>query len=513
MGLYTPSETIIHNSAIFPMTTATCHFLPLSAAQNIPSCNITIKRHKRLATDIISIGIGSAALGISAVNSKQIANLQTQVALIEKALTEYSQAMQIHGAQLAKIHSNQIELAEELHATQKTLDAIIPILNSHSEALENVRTGLEQLHIQLQHSFLYSAINQIFRNELNLGFFSPDDLHKVVYDIIQEGNLTFNPHHGSIPVVQIITKLLVRQQIDFVPRLHYKTENPEEIGRLVITNFFAVPQRENTPFLIYKLLPIAFFHNNQTIRLAEVPRYWAFNPVDNTTMEWYDPHESGCDLQLMTSCRDTPPIQLMSQKSCLGQIIGNLPLSSCQTTSVPPLPFYLRQLRDNIWVISSLEPLYCLNIPKTDYSIVRQQTWNMNNQLILPPVAIVNVTPGYTIACPGFTLVGRPIISRASSLAILYNNSLLSNNVSIVDVYQHLKKNTSWLNTKPGEQRMEALLKRIREPFTPPTIQTFTARHTWFPGMSIIGCILFGLICFVVYCIFRCRPGFLFKKL
>ena len=137
-------------------------------------------------------------------------------------------------------------------------------------------------------------------------------------------------------------------------------------------------------------------------------------------MEWYDPHESGCDLQLMTSCRDTPPIQLMSQKSCLGQIIGNLPLSSCQTTSVPPLPFYLRQLRDNIWVISSLEPLYCLNIPKTDYSIVRQQTWNMNNQLILPPVAIVNVTPGYTIACPGFTLVGRPIISRASSLVILY---------------------------------------------------------------------------------------------
>ena len=79
--------------------------------------------------------------------------------------------MQIHGAQLAKIHSNQIELAEELHAAQKTLDAIIPILNSHSEALENVRTGLKQLHIQLQHSFLYSAINQIFRNELNLFFF------------------------------------------------------------------------------------------------------------------------------------------------------------------------------------------------------------------------------------------------------------------------------------------------------------------------------------------------------
>ena len=136
VGLYTPSETIIHNSAIFPMTTATCHFLPLSAAQSIPSCNITIKRHKRLVTDLVSIGMGVISIGMSTANTIQISNLQGQVAVVEKALTEYSQAMQIHGAQLAKIHSNQIELAEELHATQQTLDAMIPILNSHSEALK-----------------------------------------------------------------------------------------------------------------------------------------------------------------------------------------------------------------------------------------------------------------------------------------------------------------------------------------------------------------------------------------
>lgn len=505
VGLYTPSETIIHNSAIFPMTTATCHFLPLSAAQSIPSCNITMKRHKRLITDIISIGMGGISIGMSTANSIQIENLQGQVAVVEKALTEYSQAMQIHGAQLAKIHSNQIELAEELDATQKTLDAILPILNSHSEALQSFRTGLEQLHIQLQHSFLYLAMNQIFRNELNLGFFSPDDLHKVVYNVVQQGNLTFNPHHGSIPIAQIITKLLVRQQIDFIPRLQYKTDNPKEIGRLVITSFFAVPQREHTPFFTYKLLAIPFFHKNQTIRLAEVARYWAFNPVDNTTMEWDDPEESGCDLQVMTSCRDTPPIQTMSQATCFGQIIGNLPLSSCQTTLVPPLPFYLRQLRENLWVTSSLEPLHCLKIPKTEYSITRQQTWNMNDKLILPPVAVVNVTPGYTIACPGFTLVGRPIISSSSSLVILYNNSLFTASISVVDVYQYLKKNTSWFNRKPGESRMEALLKRIREPFIPPVIETFVPKHTWFPTMSIIGWILFGLACIGGYFVFRCR--------
>jgi hypothetical protein len=507
VGLYTPSETIIHNSAIFPMTTATCHFLPLSAAESIPSCNITTRRHKRLITDVISLGMGAINLAVSAANSMQIANLQQQVAVVEKALTEYSQNMQIHGAQLARLHSNQIELTEELQLTQHAFNAMIPIINSHSEAINTLKTGIEQLHIQFQHSFLYLAITQIFRNELTLDFFSPGDLQSVVYRVIEQGNLTFNSHHGSIPIVEIITKLLVRQQIDFVPRVQYTTGNPQEIGRLVITNFFAVPQNERSSFLTYKLLAIPFFHKNQTIQLAQIPRYWAINPVDNTTMEWHDPQESGCDLQLMTSCRDTPPIQTMSQETCFGQIIGNLPLSSCQTTPVSRLPFFLKQLRDNLWITSSPEPLHCLRIPKTEYSIIRQQVWNMNDRIVLPPVALVNVTPGHTIACPGFTLVGRPKISSAPSLVILYNNSILTSNISVVDVYRHLKENTSWFNTKPGEQRMESLMKRIREPMKIPVTHTFYPHQTWAPSMSVIMWMMFALAlgCVGLYCVFRCK--------
>ena len=166
VGLYTPSETIIHNSAIFPMTTATCHFLPLSAAQNIPSCNITTKRHKRLITDIISIGMGAINLGISASNSIQLANLQGQVAVVEKALTDFSRTLQIHGAHLAKIEANQIQLAEELQVTQQALNVMIPILNSHSEAIKTLKTGYEQLYTQVTRSFLYSAITRILGNDL-----------------------------------------------------------------------------------------------------------------------------------------------------------------------------------------------------------------------------------------------------------------------------------------------------------------------------------------------------------
>ena len=193
--------------------------------------------------------------------------------VVEKSLSEFSQNLQIQGVQLSKIGLNQIELAEELDVTQKALNAMIPILNSHSEAINTFKTGMEQLHIQLQRSFLYLAVTQIFRNELTLDFLSPDDLHKVVYNVMNQGNLVFNSHYGSIPIVQIITKLLVRQQIDFIPKLEYKSDNPEEIGRLVITSYFAVPQREHTSFIIYKLLAIPFYHNNQTIQLAGIPRY------------------------------------------------------------------------------------------------------------------------------------------------------------------------------------------------------------------------------------------------
>lgn len=50
--------------------------------------------------------------------------------------------MQIHGAQLANIHSNQIELTEEFHATHKLSMVLYLRSNSHSEALQNVRTDL-----------------------------------------------------------------------------------------------------------------------------------------------------------------------------------------------------------------------------------------------------------------------------------------------------------------------------------------------------------------------------------
>lgn len=63
-GQYVPSDQVIHNTAMFPMTTTTCYLIPIGAAKRIPACgNYTIRtRYRRFLTDIISIGASSVAI-------------------------------------------------------------------------------------------------------------------------------------------------------------------------------------------------------------------------------------------------------------------------------------------------------------------------------------------------------------------------------------------------------------------------------------------------------------------
>ena len=239
VGLYSPSDTIIHNSVIFPMTTTTCYFLPLSAAVNIPSCNVKKQRMKREITGLIALGSGIINFGMTTRNMIKLNNLQTQMNIVKETLSKFNKAIELHEAKLINIQLNQIKFVQKLRITHNAIRSILPILDSHSKVLNQLQTDITQLHHQFQHSFLYLAINRIFHNELNLNFLLPNDLRKVVYNVIKQGNISLSYLHGSIPLVEIITKLLIRQQIDFIPILqNNKTNNSKQIGYLVITNYF-----------------------------------------------------------------------------------------------------------------------------------------------------------------------------------------------------------------------------------------------------------------------------------
>lgn len=267
VGPYLPSERVIRNSAIFPMTVHTCHFLSLQAAGKFSLCNITFSRTKRLIPAILSLGVGIVTLGLSASNSIQMSSLRKETTIVPQSLAELSETMQLYTAQLVQIHAGQIQLAEQLDTTQKLLESAIPVLNNHSDAIKILQTQVLLLQIQLQHSFLYQALTEIFQNELTLTFLASLDLHTVVYSIIRQGNLTFNPQLGYLPLSHIITRLLIRQQIDFIPNLYYRTSDPSEIGRLVITSFFTVPRPDQSSFLIFKLITTPFLHENETLQL------------------------------------------------------------------------------------------------------------------------------------------------------------------------------------------------------------------------------------------------------
>ena len=506
VGLYRPSHAIIHNSAIFPMTTATCHFIPLSAAENIPSCNVTGRRSKRAAPILIALGVGAAAaIGLSASNSIQALHLQKQVAVVEQSLSKFANTMQIHGAYLAEIGSNQIKIIEELDRTQKALNAMGPILNSHTDAIKKLVVGYQELRMEFSRSFLYSAMNEIFRNQLTLAYLSPDDLHKAVYDIIERGNLTFNGLQGSTPIAQIITQLLVRQQVDFVPSTQYITANQDEIGRLVITNYFAVSQREQASFYIYKLVTIPFFYHNKTVTLAQMPQYWGINPTDNSTIEWHDPKEFGCELQLMTTCRDTPPFRTIRKDSCFGEILEGLSPTKCQTISFPFSPYFLRQLQDNLVVTSSYKPMHCLKTPKNEYISYVQHSWSMSEEVVLPPVAIVNVTPEYIIACPGFFLTGRPVTSNASSLVVFYNNTRNTANISVFDMSLYLSSNNTRLTEMSNDRMSNNFIESMKEANTFARSHNSSFYDIWRYISLTLSCIVFTSGALLICCAFTCK--------
>ena len=514
IGTYRPSERIVHASAIFPMTTATCHFLPLSASEKIPSCSVTARRNKRvvgivagIVGGVIGVCAAFAGLGMSIANTIQNENLQEQIALMDTSLTKFSKMLDIHQGQLAKITAKHIELTDQLQVTQKAINDIVPVISAHSTAIDSLRTDVEQLKFRMQNSFLHLGISQISRNELTLAFLSPEDIHKVVHRVIKEGNLTFNSYHGSLPVVQIVTKLLVRQQIDFVPRSLYTPIDREEIGRLVITSFFAVPQYKHAPFYVYKLVTVPLLQENGAVQLAELPKYWAINPARNLTIEWNNPEESRCDLGLMTSCRDTPPFRKISKDTCIDQIMKKVSLSKCHITSIPTSEYFLRRLKDNLWVTSSLKPMRCVKIPHTEYQNKTKQSWNTSEEIILPPVSLVNVTEGYIIEGPEFIMEGQPLSSNAPSLVILYNSGGIANNISVMNVHDYMTENMTWFKKNVAEQDRRTLMDFIKEANAVSTYHTpfSSSRRSFISsfipsfGMFTFNWIIYGCLGILLY--------------
>jgi len=128
----------------------------------------------------------------------------------------------------------------------------------------------------------------------------------------------------------------------------------------------------------------------------------------------------------------------------------------------------------------------------------------MNEEIILPPVSLVNVTDGFRIVCPGFTLLGRPVsVNASSSLVILYKNDVLTKNISIMNVHKYITENMTWFKKKVAEQERKTLMDFIRQ------INAISAKQSSFStNMRLLGIFtsnwfLFALAAALVYYVYQ----------
>ncbi|CAF1519865.1 unnamed protein product, partial [Adineta steineri] len=226
---YRPSNKIVTFTVTFPMVEDMCYFVPASAMQKIPGCkrqfsktnlaqlnkkrrpdpnkgNITnVKstigkpRLKRLITELISIAVGTASLALSTANTFQMINLKSEVKFLTQSLQSQNQVMNNNRAQILHLSEGQLKLAHELNHTEYALNQTIQLVNEHSDILRKTEDKMRTIHSMtlflserlaalihaVEAHFLYTSIENIMKNNLNLEFIHHKDLPRVVKLIVE----------------------------------------------------------------------------------------------------------------------------------------------------------------------------------------------------------------------------------------------------------------------------------------------------------------------------------------
>jgi hypothetical protein len=312
---YTPATKIVAFTTVIPMVADMCYLIPLNAMKKIPRCNLTkhalnsinrgqnssfnntlrkMKRNKRFLLDIVSIGIGTAALTLSTVNTVQIMNLKREMEDVSESITTLQKTQRSQSAQILHLTEGQLKLAAELNNTQYALNRTMYLVNEHTDVLrahdEAIRTvgkfsvflndKLNAFMQSVEGRFLHHSIENILNNKVNLDFIHHDDMSKVVELVMQAVNITLQEDDNNpISLIEVITRLIVQQSIQFVPTPWLKaTPNGVSIGNLVITSFFASSNYDEDPFLVYQPITVPFNYQSKRVQLAQMPAFVGIRP-------------------------------------------------------------------------------------------------------------------------------------------------------------------------------------------------------------------------------------------
>ena len=523
IGQYTPSERIAHNTVMFPMTQATCVLIPINAAAKIPGCsNMTTSiRHTRFVTDVISIGLSSAALATATTSIILTKNLEKTVYQLQTNMESTVNRLEIGEARSVQFENNQIKLGTLLQQSQRMLNSTISEVNVHASTLEthdrqlnNQQRALMDLQQQITNNkessnnrFIHMAIQEIMNGRPTLSFLHPVDTHRVIQSILETNNITIPSSAASMPIVEMISRMILYQHIDFIPA-HVYTEAPgSEVGKLAFTTYYAIPNERKSNFAVYKIISTPFIHQNKVVRVAKLPSFTGINPKDQTGISWSNEDLSHCVFGIITTCRQTPAITLIEQDNeCLLQIIAGERMTKCRTENAKASIPHIQQIQDGRWLVSTNSTLlHCVRVATTPTAQRQDTIWSDNAPINIPQVAVVSVMNGTSIQCPGFNLPGPIIPDRKPSITIINNITASEQAGDIIDIHAHLTSNKTWEKLPYVTDEVDALLDQLRAETIPTSLIKLKA--TWqsensnkatiilgaIGGALIIGCVYIGI--------------------
>jgi hypothetical protein len=315
--------------------------------------------------------------------------------------------------------------------------------------------------------------------------------------VTQAMNLTSEIVNNSIPGIELITRLLVRQQIDFAP-LTARTPSSDGnlIGKMIFTSYFAAPTQDQNPFSIYEVVPIPFNQDNKRVQLARMPAYLGIEPESQQFIRWSKQEATTCDFEVMPSCRETPVRRKEQEDDCIYQILTDAKLKNCRVESFPEKVF-IRRVGQH-WAISTSKSSSCHEIPNEQ---IDNHILIDNEQITIPEVALITVNEEKALACDQF-IIPRAPTKIETPINLIYNESIHPSYKALIDLKEILDNETHWEKLPYISSDMQAVIEFISNTPKPATINDFkiwSEHPISFTMIIIVGTLILIIIIIVVY--------------
>ncbi len=332
VGEYVPSDFITNISIIIPLTATYCNVVPLIMAQNIPECAYLFNStgHNRFTRQIgegwIALGVAGSASALAISNRVKISSLETKFDNLAVQVAQSQHTVNVNTVRIGHLHSGVMKIGSELRHTQESLFQVeeenrkvnrsIFAINS---SIGILGTHINNLEHKMRNVFLTQAINDIYKGHSTLSMVDPGDMPLLISQIFNDIDEKSRKLFHHMPITQILNNLLIGQHLTFVLPTAYQTNNTNEIGRLIFTNFFGIP-RPNSSYSIYEVKSVPYFIHDSFIRVIELPAFIGQCIEDGTFLEFYAEDTKSCVFSNWTTCKDQPPILKSLVNPCLGKL-------------------------------------------------------------------------------------------------------------------------------------------------------------------------------------------------